>query len=216
MRKWLHAVYFGLGTVFCELCLLYWRLRDAVSKPNTDAILFVAHPDDDTLFFHSFIKERKPYVVLLFTGWSLNRLPCFFKVMRHYGVRYRAYPTVSAGAYDLPQRRKAAERHVRACFRIKRFSVCATHGKSGEYGHPTHKLVHESVVRHAQCPILVTVDENELQGNELEPELVREKVDIFRRLYVTESWVIEELPLWLNHEKLRECSERRADNRCAR
>ena len=70
---------------------MYWKGRDLLFPPKEKAILFVAHPDDDTLFFHSFIKEHKPYVVLCTAGWSLRRLPCFFKAMKRYGVKYRAY-----------------------------------------------------------------------------------------------------------------------------
>ena len=202
MKKAFHSIYFLLGSILCELCLIWFRVRDAVSKPETDAILFVAHPDDDTLFFHTFIKAQKPYVVLLFTGWSIKRLLCFLKVMRYYGVRFRAYHTVSADAYHDPRRRKATERHVKACLSIKPFAVCATHGKEGEYGHGTHKLVHEAVMKYAKCTLLTTVPSNEISRYSLESTVLEEKKQIFRTLYTSETWAIEQLADWMEHEKL--------------
>ena len=111
--KILHTLYVLVGHIFCKLCLCWWMVRDFVSPPKEKAVLFVAHPDDDTLFFHTFIKKHKPYVVLCTAGWSLRRLPCFFKAMRRYGVKHRAY--------DMDTRDKREDllkKHVKEAFSV--------------------------------------------------------------------------------------------------
>ena len=207
MKNAIHKIYYLLGSLFCYICLLWWKLRDFVSKPDNESILFVAHPDDDTLFFHSFIKANKPYVVLLFTGWSIKRLLCFFKVMKYYGVRYRAYPTISASSYSNDRRRKATEQHISDCLNIKSFTLCATHNSEGEYGHPTHKLVHESVVKTADIPILTPVTQDDIADYPLDKKTLDEKLWIFEHLYTSELWTATELSLWMNNEKLVCCEQ---------
>ena len=210
MKKLIHTMYVFFGTIFCRICLIYWKLRDKISPPDTDSVLFVAHPDDDTLFFHTFIKEHNPYVVLLFTGWS-RRLLDFFKVMRNYGVKYRAYPTVSAGAYTDRKRREVTKKYIGNCLKIMRFKTIAFHNSEGEYGHGTHKLVHEAVMEvcaensedyERLCPVpLSEIGNYPLSGKEKQ-----EKKYIFENMYVTEKWVMAEeeagTPIWFNNERL--------------
>lgn len=200
----LHKLYMLCGHIFCRICLIWWRMRDLASRPKSKVILFVAHPDDDTLFFHSFIKEYKPYVVLLFTGWSLRRLSDFYKVMRHYGVRCRAYDTVSAKAYQDARRRTVVEKHVSECLKMASFELCATHNATGEYGHPSHRLVHESVAKvvDKRIPILCPVGQNEIEKFPLAKALFEEKKMIFQRFYTTEAWVLEQYSVWSRNEKL--------------
>ena len=186
-----------LGHIFCKLCLCYWTLRDYLFPPKEKSILFVAHPDDDTLFFHSFIKEHKPYIVLCTAGWSLRRLPCFFKAMKYYGVKYRAY---GMGTRD--KRIKLLERHVRAAFKIGKFDLCATHNAEGEYGHEMHQRVHNAVINNSTVPIMVPVSSESLKKHPLNKDIVKEKIKIFRYIYTTETWVLDQYTDWVCNEKL--------------
>ena len=181
----------------CRVCLCWWVLRDKVSPPTSDAILFVAHPDDDTLFFHTFIKRHKPYVVLCTTGWSLRRLPCFFRAMRHYGVRFRAYDMETRDT-----RTELLERHIRHALQVGRFKFCATHNASGEYGHIMHQRVHNAVAKLARIPISAPVDTAYISRYPLPEEEVAEKRHIFNHIYTTERWVQEQYQTWVNNEQL--------------
>ena len=200
----MHYIYKLLGHIICRLLLVYWNIYDFISPPNTNSILFVAHPDDDTLFFHSFIKEHRPYIVLLFTGWSIKRMIDFYKVMQIYKVRFRAYDTISSGAYDNIASRKKVENHIKKCIELSNFKLCATHNSEGEYGHSTHKLVHEIVVKtlNKQLPIICPVHKNHIEMYPLSEELINEKCKIFKNFYKTESWVIEQYSIWVKNEKL--------------
>ena len=204
----IHGIYVVIGKLINHAALVCWRIRDRFYPPKTDAVLFVAHPDDDTLFFHTFIKEHKPYVCLMTTGWSLRRMPDFKRCMRRYGVKYRAYPLKSKD-----DRIDLLEKHVKSVLKMKSFAVVATHNATGEYGHEEHIRVHEAVVsvlkkEKYRAELLCPVDVSEIEKYPLSDGIVREKLDIFENVYVTESWVpFEEeagTPVWVTHEKLEE------------
>ena len=206
--KILHSIYVFVGTVLCRFALIYWRLRDKISPPETDSVLFVAHPDDDTLFFHTFIKEYKPYVCLMTTGWSLRRMPCFFKVMKQYGVRYRAYPLDSRD-----KRTQLLEKHAAEVLELADFKVIATHNSTGEYGHEEHIRVHDAVCSAVQEKnrILCPVCKESIINYPLDKKAISEKQEIFKNLYVTETWVLTEqeagTPVWVTHEKVEKLKE---------
>ena len=195
--KVLHGLYVLAGHIFCKLCLCWWMLRDYISSPKEKAVLFIAHPDDDTLFFHSFIKEYKPYVVLCTTGWSLRRLPCFFRAMKRYGVKYRAY---DLGTRD--KRMDVLKGIVKEVLDIGHFEICATHNSSGEYGHEMHQRVHQAVISYAKIPVWVPVDAEKIGTFPIDEKDYDEKKYIFSKIYTTEKWVLEQYSMWVNHEKL--------------
>ncbi len=199
----LHPIYVFVGTVINYILLAFWKVRDKINSPETDAVLFVAHPDDDSLFFHTFIKEYKPYVCLMTTGWSMRRIPDFFKCMKNYGVKYRIYPLDSRD-----KRINRLQKQVTDVLKIADFKIIATHNSEGEYGHEEHQRVHEAVFKVLPkdstvfCPVL----KKNLLQYPLPDKIVREKMEIFSDVYVTESWVPYDEPAgtppWVNHEHL--------------
>lgn len=193
----LHDAYKFLGFIFCKICLLYWKTRDYFFPPDEKYILFVAHPDDDTLFFHTFIKKYKPYVVLCTAGWSLRRLPCFFRAMRYYGVRFRAYPL-----HTRDQRIHILKKYIEEAISIGSFEICATHNPSGEYGHEMHVRVHNAVVSCANIPVMVPIDDSNINEFPLDKQNVLEKQFIFKNIYVTETWVLGQYSKWVYNEQL--------------
>ena len=211
MKHWkdaLHPIYRMAGHAVCWLFRCRTVLCDRISPPDSDSILFVSHPDDDALFFHTFLVSEKPYVVLLFTGWSLRRLPDFFKAMKHYGVRCRAYSEVSEDTRHDEKRLKRTEKRVRSCLKIGSFSRVLTHNASGEYGHHTHRMVHQAVV--ASCrgdeAIYCPVDRAKIERYPLGPEALKEKEYVFTHIYRSEAWVMTDeaagTPVWFTHERL--------------
>ena len=211
MKNWkdcLHPIYRMAGHTVCWLFRCRAVLRDWVSPPDSDGILFVAHPDDDALFFHTFLVSEKPYVVLLFTGWSLRRLPDFFKAMKYYGVRCRAYSGFAEGMYDYEKKRKRTEKRIQSCLKIGKFSKVLTHNASGEYGHQAHRLVHEAVVDSCRDgeAIFCPVHKAEIERYPLCPEDLKEKEYVFTHICRSEAWVMTDeaagTPVWFTHERL--------------
>lgn len=197
MKKFIHKIYVLVGQFYNMLCRCWWSVRDRIKKPSEKAILFIAHPDDDTLFFHTFLKEYKPYVVLLTDGWSLVRMKDFRKVMKRYGVKYRAY--------DLHSRDKRIdllERYIANSLKLADFSICATHNCEGEYGHEMHIRVHNAVKKLSQCKLLVPALNNDIDKYPIPNAECEEKKKIFEKYYTTELFVLDMYSKWVVNEKL--------------
>ena len=204
-----HRLYMLIGTIFCNCVLTICKIRDKFSKSKSDSILFVAHPDDDALFFNKYILQNKPYVVLLFTGWSIKRLKDFFKVMKHYDVRFRPYATISANAYDNYKRKNKTKKHIAFCLKTCNYKTVLTHNSTGEYGHPTHRLVHECVMnvcRDKSYEIICPVGVDEIGKYPLTEDEIEKKKYIFETMYKSEAWVMTDdaagTPIWFFNEKL--------------
>jgi len=203
----IHKIYLLIGNIVCYICLIWWNIKDFLFPPQTDAVLFVAHPDDDTLFFHTFIKNYKPYICLMTDGWSLRRMICFIKAMHLYGVRYRAYPLDSKD-----KRSYILEKQVQSVMKIKLFHIVATHNSNGEYGHEEHVRVHNAVLKYTKkiknqkvlCPVFA----ERIQKFPIDQKIVNEKYFIISNIYTTERWVLNDdnvgTPVWVNHEHLEE------------
>ena len=197
LYKLAHYVYKLTGHIVCRFYMSYWALRDKISPPKEKAILFVAHPDDDTLFFHTFIKKHKPYVVLMTTGWSLRRFPDFRKAMRWYGVRYRAFDMETNDTrIDLLNKR------IKYILDSGCFEKVVTHNSTGEYGHEMHKKVHDAVCEVSNIRPFCPVSAKEITNYPLEDKIISEKREIFKIIYTTESWVLDEDIDWVENEKL--------------
>lgn len=197
IRKILHIIYLFIGRLLTNIRLCFWRLRDLLNKPTEKTVLFVAHPDDDALFFHKFIKEQKPYVVLLTTGWSLRRYYCFKKVMKYYGVKYRAYNLESRD-----KRVELLEKYVNEILVLLKPLICATHNAEGEYGHEMHIRVHDAVKKHFLCKLLVPALDKDIEKYPLNDNEIKEKKDIFNNFYTTENFVLDQYSKWVENEKL--------------
>jgi len=197
MFYWVHKIYVLLGCFLCKIGRIYWCLRDSLFPPKAKAVLFVAHPDDDTLFFHTFIKAYHPYVVLMTTGWCIKRVPDFIKVMHRYGVKFRIYeligPEVSVD--DLAK-------CVRAVLSVGNFEIVATHNSEGEYGNSTHQKVHSAVKSVYNGKILNPVYQTEINCYPVNKLILEEKMAIFNDYYISEKFVLEQYSDWVRNEKL--------------
>ena len=198
MYKLLHPLYMLAGHIICKVILFCCIVRDKLFPPKEKTLLIVAHPDDDTLFFHTAIKEKKPYVALMLTGWSIKRLFDFIKVMKNYGVRFRPYDTVEDKDYT----EKRIIKQVKSVFKSGNFNQCLTHNSSGEYGHRNHQLVHKCVIDNVNCEIFVPVSKERIELYPLNTEIVKEKENIFKNFYTTETFVLDEYSIWVKNEKL--------------
>lgn len=197
MQKLRLFVHRCIGHILCRICWLFWDLRDIMFPPKEKAVLFVTHPDDDTLFFHTFIEGNKPYVVVMTAGHSVNRLTCFLKNMKKYGVRCRAY---DQGTDDT--REHIVRRRVRHVLNLGKFELCATHNAEGEYGHPMHKCVHRAVVSEVQCTVLVPDSQKNIRDYPLQAWDVEEKKKRFTQIYQSELFVLDVWPHWVDNEHL--------------
>ena len=194
----LHFQYEIAGHVLIFLNGVWWAIRDSLFPPNEDAVLFVAHPDDDSLFFYSFIKEKHPYVVLLTTGGIIRRVFPFYRAMKSYGVRYRAFDFPSR---DITREDILVDR-ISGVLEKGSFKICATHNIEGEYGHIMHKCVHRCVKKAWKNELYVPACESSIDMYPLEPQKMEEKNKFLQTYYKGEYPTLCTFRKWINNEKI--------------
>lgn len=201
MKKVVHSIYKKLGFVLCFIHQIIFRLNIKINPIKEKSILFVAHPDDDVLFFNRIMKTEKPYVVLVTTGFSIIRIREFKKAMKYYGLRFNYY---SLESRDEREDKLAAI--IKAEMKNGSFEKCYSHSPSGEYGHVMHQRVGKAVLENVNCRIFTTVSADEIGNseNELTESETAEKVNIFKTIYSSQDFVLEEYGVWVSHEKITE------------
>ena len=134
-------------------------------RPKVERILFVAHPDDETLFFSSILfRYRRSLHVVCVTdgngdGEKALRQAQFRTAMKRFGV-------ASFEFLDEPDHYETRLSIAKIIENIRamrpgggtgrpQLKAVYTHGPLGEYGHPHHqdvsRAVHESFFR--KCPV---------------------------------------------------------------
>ena len=195
----LHSVYLAIGHLIAFMLGIFWSCRDALLPPKQDAVLFVSHPDDEVLFYHKFLKEKKPFVVCLTTAGLPNRIFPFFRVMKYYKLRYRCFDMSSR---DI-NREYMIRKHIRQILSSGQFSICATHNKTGEYGHIMHKCVHKCVKEEWNGPIFSPICKEEITKYPLDFDNQAEKDKILRELYFKEYPTLSNMfSDWIKNEKV--------------
>ncbi len=190
--------YIIVGHIWAFILEIVWTVRDFFIPIESSALLIVAHPDDDILFFHQFLEEYKPYVICVSMGGRIKRIVPFYKAMKQYGVRYRCYDMKS----------KPYGNELLLCNRIQnviskgKFTICATHNSSGEYGHEMHKYVHRCVRRVWKGNLFVPVSKEEIEQYPLPDEVYNKKDSLLRLYYYNEYPTLEGFNVWIRNEKL--------------
>ena len=201
MKDFIHGIYKITGKILCAFHLIFSEIKKKISPVKETSILFVAHPDDDVLFFNRIMKTEKPYVVLLTTGFSLIRIREFKKAMKYYGLRFN-YHFLETD--DKREDRLAAV--IKKEMKSGSFKKCFTHSPSGEYGHSMHKRIGRIVPQNVNCRVFTTVSADEIDRaeNELSQEEKEEKINIFKNIYSSQDFVLEMYSQWVNNEEIRE------------
>lgn len=201
MRKFIRSIYKKIGMIFCLLHGVFEAVKVKIFPVKEKSILFVAHPDDDVLFFNRIMKTEKPYVVLLTTGSLMIRLKEFKKAMKYYGLRFNYYPLDTQD-----EREDKLASIIKSELKKGNFEKCFSHSVNGEYGHVMHKRVGRAVLENAECRLFTTVsaDETDKKENELTEDEKKEKINIFRTIYSSQNFVLDEYEMWVYHEKTAE------------
>lgn len=201
MKKIIHFAYRCLGYFICALHNLFYPIKLKFKPIKEKTILFVAHQDDDVLFFNSFMKKEKPYVVLVSSGFSLTRMREFKAAMKYYGLRFNYHCLKSQD-----ERNDKIESVIKKELARGNFILCCSHSESGEYGHIMHKNVGKAVKKLSPCRTLSTVNKSQIGGSEYElnEAEIEEKIKLFKNVYRSQLFVLEEYGVWVTHEGLTE------------
>ena len=199
MYKLIHFIYELIGHIFAFFSGMWFTLRDIFNPPQEKTVLFIAHPEDDMLFFHSFIIKNKPYVVLLTTAGIIRRYLPFCRAMRYYRVRYRAYDMSSRAT----ENEEIISRRIHSVLIRGRFEICATHNAEGEYGHLMHQCIHKCVRRLWKGKkLLVPCDKQHIVEYRLSRSQEIEKRMLLQTYYAGEYTTLQKFDTWITHEHL--------------
>lgn len=201
MKELIHSLYKKLGFLLYSVHRVYYGIKVRFCPVKEKSILFVAHPDDDVLFFNRIMKEEKPYVVLTTTGFSIIRVREFKKAMKYYGLRYNYYPLESRD-----EREDRLSEIIKSELKNGSFEKCYSHSETGEYGHVMHQRVGKAVKKNVNCRHFTTVPADEIGSaeNAISEEEKAEKINIFKTIYSSQDFVLDEYAVWVSHEKITE------------
>ena len=115
----------------------------ALELDEGNALVIVAHPDDETIWMGGTILKYKNIVD--WTIFSLcrvddeDRAPKFRKVGKFYGAKSIISDLEDEGLMNLSESIPHIKRRILKNLRGKSFNYLFTHGSNGEYGHLRHK-----------------------------------------------------------------------------
>lgn len=178
-----------------------WKIP---SKEKINALLIVAHPDDETIFCGGTMLYYPNWiwtVVCMTEKEGSDRYNEFQKAMeafKRFGVNINSYFTL--GQEDINQGRKLTEEDIllwKKAIQRKSFSpdITFTHNTRGEYGHSAHKLSSLAVsdllpnVWEFIYPKESQPYKNKINEVPLSKEILKQKTEIFNSCYKSQSYL---------------------------
>ncbi len=114
-----------------------------------EALVVVAHPDDETIWMGGTILKNRDWnwtIVSLCRKDDKDRAPKFRKVCRMLGAKSFISDLDDEKMMDIPS--EEIKKRLRKF--AGKYDHIFTHGKNGEYGHKRHVDVHDAVVEMAE------------------------------------------------------------------
>ena len=113
-----------------------------------NALIIVAHPDDETIWAGGTIlkfPEIKWTIFSLCRSDDKDRAPKFRRVTESYGARGVISDLEDEGAMTIRESLPEIEKRILSKFKARHFTYLFTHDYSGEYGHPRHTGVYRAL-----------------------------------------------------------------------
>ena len=218
LRRKLGVLYWKLNSKVKTWCYYWkknWRRRAAwirgwfyTSKiPTTEAmkiqhLLVCAHPDDETIFFSSFLKKERPFVICVSNRGHKVRREEFYKALAYWGVEGTMLNFPDVPGITFIWRWRMAAKLKRTSKKLSSVVTVYTHSASGESGHPHHYAVSNGVTKAFKgCRIITTAVSIPANGDgRLTETDVEEKYSIIKNCYPSQINMLERwCPWWQNY-----------------
>jgi LmbE family N-acetylglucosaminyl deacetylase len=117
-------------------------------QPNTNALVIVAHPDDETIWMGGMLAKYSKIdwtILSLCRASDSDRAPKFKKVCAHFNAQPIITDLDDEDSITFAQSLKDIKKIILAQISDKHFDYIFTHGQNGEYGHSRHRGAHQVV-----------------------------------------------------------------------
>lgn len=186
------------------------ELKLGLATTTARKVMFVAHPDDETLWGGNGLYHEKYLVVCMTCGVDERRVEEFRSVMESYGDDF-----IMLGYPDLVKNKKSdwqddwtnINYDVQSILSLKKWDGVVTHNPEGEYGHIHHKLTSNIVSSHSTKDNLFYFGryyseeiENEESLYRLTEEEFEFKTTNILPLYKTQYYAINVLSKMIHYE----------------
>lgn len=169
-----------------------------VGREKAQSIVVCAHPDDETIFFSSILKSKKPFVVCASNRGHKVRKEEFEKALAFWGVEgiMLNFPDVPGLTFVWRWRMAAKLKKIRN--KLPSVMTVYTHSASGESGHPHHYAVSNGVEKAFEgCRIITTaVAVPEKGDGRLAALAVEEKYSAIKTCYPSQINMLEKWCPW--------------------
>lgn len=171
-----------------------------------DTVIFVAHPDDELIFFGGFLLRNKNVLVVCLTnGGNRIRRREFFYSMKLLDTPYRMYDFIDG--VDCKWNEKRVLKKVNSILKKRtEWKKILTHNVEGEYGHYQHKQLNCIISKSIAKNFILThsISSKQLKSGKylLQNELINRKKTLAQECYKSQHWIIEQLHIYFTNEKV--------------
>lgn len=185
----------------------YIRFNPRLDINKIDKLLFVAHPDDEIIFFYKQLIQLEGLLVVCMTnGDSFTRSNEFVAAMKELDVKYKLL--MFEDGINVHLVNEKVRKKVLQVFNIKReWSLVLTHNQEGEYGHIQHrelnKLIRE-ICKSRSIDVYVSCYKSQIKNkvNKLSSKDKNMKINIFKKYYKSQQDMLQCLSANFEYEGL--------------
>jgi len=163
-------------------------------------IIICAHPDDETIFFHSVIKQYHPFVICMSNRGDKVRRKEFFNAMNYLGVNGVLLNIPDILAVDwkwlIPILKKKLKKIAKYCDNLE---VVYTHNSDGESGHRHHFALSKAVSKVFQDKTVYYTSKEPITENKLSKEEIEDKEYIIKNIYSSQYKMLTLWCPWFPH-----------------
>ncbi|MGL5752637.1 MAG: PIG-L family deacetylase [Paraclostridium sp.] len=189
---------------------IYYIKNHSLSNPrikidNINKILFIAHPDDEILFFYEQLTNESGWLVICMTnGDNPVRLREFIKSMENMKLQYQIWD-FEDGLYSIWNEDRVKKKVKKILSLKSNFEKIITHNEEGEYGHLQHKQLNKYINQVYKGKNFYTSgkvcflhkNENKLDKKDLEM-----KKHLINECYSSQNFILEEFSVYTEYESI--------------